>query len=388
MGTGLNDRLTATDGRRRVPSAARAPAWLLALALALCSGAAGAAGELKILIWSDYFAGPAAVADFARAEDLSIRYAILDSDDTLQAKLLSGHSGYDVVYPSSNYVARQIGAGVYQELDWSKIPNRVNLDPVLLKKVADQDPGNRYGVPYVWGTDGIIVNATLALPALGADARADGLGPAGWNLLFDPKLVSRLHACGVSLVDQASDVFPVVLAYMGRDPNSRNPADYRDAYEVLRRIRPYVDQFSSSYLNDVAGGDICVAMGWNGDAGVIRRRAAQARQNFDIRYLTPKGQTGLWFTLMGIPKDAANKGNAYKWINHMLDVKMAAQITDSITYPTAVTEARRLVRPELASDQAIFPPPEELKGYFFYAPIDPEIMRLMTRLWLDFKAGR
>jgi putrescine transport system substrate-binding protein len=356
-------------------------AWAGALALAV--GPAAARGDLNVLIWSDYFAGPAALADFAKAEDLTIRYAILDSDDTLQAKLLSGHSGYDVVYPSSSYIARQIEAGVYQELDWSKIPNRVNLDPVLMKKIAAQDPGNRFGVPYVWGTDGMVVNATLVYEVLGKDARLDS-----WDLLFKPEVVARLHRCGVSMVDQASDVFPIVLAYMGRNPNSTNPSDYRDAYEVLRRIRPYVDQFSSAYLNDVAGGDMCIAMGWSGDAGIIRQRVRQARQNFEIRYVAPKGQTGVWFTLMGVPKDAGNKENAYKWINHMIDVKVAADITNAITYPTAVPASRSLVRPELASDPTVFPPPEALQDYFTFAPIDADIMRMITKLWLDFKAGR
>jgi putrescine transport system substrate-binding protein len=352
-------------------------------ALALAVDAAHAHGDLNILTWSDYYVSPPAVAEFARAEDLNIKYGVLDTDDTLQAKLLSGHSGYDVVYPSSTYIAKQIEAGVYQELDWSKIPNRVNLDPSLMKKIAAQDPGNRFGVPYVWGTDGIVVNATRALEALGKDARLDS-----WDLLFKPEVVSRLHRCGVSLVDSASDVFPVVLAWLGRDPNSRNPTDYRDAYEALRKVRPYIDQFSSTYLNDVAGGDMCVAMGWSGDAGVIRRRAAEARQKFEIRYVAPKGQTGLWFTMMGIPKDAANKDNAYKWINHMIDVKTAADITNTITYPTAVTAARSLVKPELASDPTVFPSPEAVKEYFVFAPIDPAIMHVITRLWLDFKASR
>jgi putrescine transport system substrate-binding protein len=355
----------------------------LQAALALACTAATARGDLRILIWSNYSMGPAAVAEFAKAQDLRISYAILDSDDTLQAKLLSGHSGYDVVYPSSNYIAKQIEAGVYQELDWSKIPNRVNLDPILMKKVAAQDPGNRFGVPYVWGTDGIVVNATLALEALGKDGRLDS-----WDLLFKPEVVSRLHGCGVSLVDSASDVFPVMLAYLGRDPNSRNPADYRDAYEALKKVRPYIDQFSTTYLNDVAGGDICVAMGWNGDAGMIRRRVMQAHLNYDIRYVTPKGQTGLWFTMMGIPKDAPNKDNAYEWINHMLDLKMAAEITNTITYPTAVLASRALVRPDLVSDLAIFPSEEAMKEYLFFAPIDQDTMHLITRLWLDFKAGR
>jgi spermidine/putrescine-binding protein len=322
------------------------------------------------------------VAQFGHAEDINIKYGILDSDDTLQAKLLSGHSGYDVVYPSSTYIAKQIEAGVYQELDWSKIPNRANLDPLLMKKISAQDPGNRFGVPYVWGTDGIVVNATKARAALGADAKLDS-----WDLIFKPEVVKKLHGCGVSMVDQASDVFPIVLAYMGRDPNSKNPKDYQDAFEVLRKVRPYIDQFSSTYLNDVAGGDMCVAMGWSGDAGVIRRRAQQAHQNFEIRYVTPKGQTGLWFTMMGIPKDAANKDNAYKWINHMLDVKVASEITNAITYPTAVPAAKAGVKPEFAADAAIFPSPQAIDSYFVFAPLDPDILHLITKLWLTFKAG-
>ncbi len=352
-----------------------------AFALVFSASLARANGDLNVLIWSDYFIGPEAVAQFGKAEGINIKYAILDTDDTLQAKLLSGHSGYDVVYPSSTYFAKQIQAGVFQELDWSKIPNRVNLDPLLMRKVASQDAGNRFGVPYVWGTDGIVVNTTKARAALGKDAKLDG-----WDLLFKPEVVAKLHACGVSLVDSASDVFPVVLAYMGRDPNSKNPQDYKDAYEVLRKVRPYIDQFSSTYLNDVAGGDMCVAMAWSGDAGMIKRRALQAHQKFEFRYVEPKGQTGLWFTVMGIPKDAPNKDNAYKWINHMLDVKIAAEITNTITYPTAVTASQSMVSPVLASDPTIFPSHEAVEGYFFFAPLEPDILHLMTKLWLSLKA--
>jgi len=354
----------------------------LAGALLLPATAALARGDLNILTWSDYYVNPAAVAAFVKAEGLNVRYGILDSDDTLQAKLLSGHSGYDVVYPSSTYIAKQIEAGVYQELDWSKIPNRSNLDPVLMKKLSAQDPGNRYGVPYVWGTDGMVVNINRVREALGKDARLDS-----WDLLFKPEVVSKLHRCGVSIVDSPSDVFPVVLAYMGRDPNSKLASDYKDAYEVLRKVRPYIDQFSTNYLNDVAGGDMCIAMGWSGDAGVIRRRVREAHQNFEVGYITPKGQTGLWFTMMGIPKDAANKDNAYLWINHMIDVKIATDITNTIAYPTAVTAARAQVNPELASDPSIYPSPEAVKEFFFFAPIDPAIMHSIAKLWLEFKAG-
>jgi putrescine transport system substrate-binding protein len=351
--------------------------------LALATTLAPAKGELNILIWSDYFIGPQAVAAFGKAQDIRIQYGVLDSDDTLQARLLTGHSGYDVVYPSTAYVAKQVEAGAYEELDWSKIPNRGNLDPALMQRVATQDAGNRHFVPYVWGTDGIVINTARVREALGRDARSEG-----WGLLFRPDLVSRLHRCGVSMVDQASDVFPIVLAYMGRDPNSRNPADYRDAFEVLRKVRPFIDQFSSTYLNDLAAGDVCIAMGWSGDLGVIRRRAAQSRQKSEFSYIAPRGQTGLWFTLMAIPRDAPNRDNAYLWINHMIDVRVAADITNAITYPTAVSLARPMIRPELAADPAIFPPESEAREFFMFGTLEPAIQRLITKLWLEFKAGR
>jgi spermidine/putrescine-binding protein len=351
--------------------------------LALVVDGAWARGDLNILTWSDYSVSPAKVLEFTRAEGLNVKYGILDSDDSMQAKLLSGHSGYDVVYPSSNYLPKQIEAGVYEKLDWSKIPNRANLDPVLLGKIATQDPGNRYGVPYVWGTEGVIVNVKAAREALGPGVPLDS-----WDLLFKPEVVSRLHECGVSLVDSASDVFPVMLAYMGRNPNSRDPADYQAALDALRRIRPYIDQFNSAYLNDVAGGDMCVAMGWSGDAAVIRRRAREADLHLEIRYIAPRGKTGLWFTLMGIPKDAANKENAYKWINHMIDVNIAAEISNSTGYPTAVSAARPMIRAELASDPSLYPSEEATREFFVFAPIDPALTRMITRMWLDFKAGR
>jgi spermidine/putrescine-binding protein len=218
---------------------------------------------------------------------------------------------------------------------------------------------------------------------LGKDARIDT-----WDLLFKPEVVTRLHRCGVSLVDSAGDVFPVVLAWLGRDPNSLNLSDYRDAFEALRKVRPYIDQFSSLYLNDVAGGEVCVATGWSGDAGMIRRRARQARQSFEIAYVTPRGQTGLWFTMMGIPKDAPNKANAYKWIDHMLDEQVAAEITNTITYPTAVPAARSRIRPELLADPAVFPAPKAAEGYFLFAPIEPAIARAIAQMWVELKAGR
>ena len=361
--------------------------WLVILALAGLMNAALAAGsgqgELHVLNWADFFIGPQAVDEFARAQNLHITYSLMESDDTLQAKLLTGHSGYDVVYPAITHLAQMIRAGVFQPIDWSRIPNRANLDPAILKRLATQDPGNRYGVPYVWGTSGIVINASKARAVLGAGQELDS-----WDLLFKPELASKLHQCGVSMVDQATDVLPVALAYLGRDPHSRDPADYREAFAMLRKIRPYIDQFESSYISTMVGGDVCVAFAWSGDAGMIKRRAAQNGLKDEFRYLTPRGQSGVWFQTMTIPRDAPDVDNAHKWINHMLEVGIAARITNAITYPTAVPAATKWVDPVLSADTGIFPPPEELKSFFLLSPMDPGILPLVTKMWLEFKAGR
>ena len=353
-----------------------------ASALLLCSASLFAAptNQLNIMNWSDYIA-PDTVAKFEKETGIQVKYDITDSDDTLQAKLLRGNSGYDVVYPSSTYMAKQAPAGVYEKLDWSKIPNRVNLDPDLLKRIAGPDD-NKFAVPYVWGTVGMIINKNKVVPLIGKDTPLDS-----WNLIFRPELASKIKGCGISIADSPADVFPIMLAYLGRNPNSKKISDYEDAARELKKIRPYITQFSSSFLNDVAGGDICLALGWSGDARVIERRVKEAHQNIEVAYVTPKGQTGLWFTMMGIPADAPNKENAYKWINFLLRPDISADITNAITYPTAVTLARKNIKPELLADKSIYPSDDAMKDFFVFAPIDTDITRVMNRLWVQFKSG-
>ncbi|KAE8759847.1 extracellular solute-binding protein [Paraburkholderia madseniana] len=338
--------------------------------------------NLNVYNWSEYIAKDT-VPNFEKQTGIKVRYDSYDSDDTLQTKLLTGSSGYDIVVPTSNYLARQIQAGVYQKLDKSKIPNLANLDPALMKMVAKADPGNQYGVPWAWGTTGVGYNVEAVRKRLGDNAPTDS-----WALLFDPANVSKLKGCGVSLLDAPDAAFSAVLQYMGKDPESKNPADYQAAYEVLKTIRPYITQFNSvGYADDLANGDVCVVLGWSGDVSLAGRRSVEAKHGYQIRYVNPKEGGLLWFDVMGIPKDAPNPEAALKWINYIEDPKTNAAITNEIAYPTANKAARPFVKPEISQDPDVYLPDSVLARMALAMPISAEITRLQNRLWLRLKSG-
>jgi putrescine transport system substrate-binding protein len=346
------------------------------------SPALAADTELNVYNWSDYIAKDT-IPNFEKQDGIHVKYDNYDSDDTLQAKLLAGSSGYDIVVPTSNYMAKQIQAGVYQKLDKSKLPNLTNLDPVLMKMITDADPGNQYGVPWAYGTDGIGYNLQAVQKALGADAPVDS-----WSLVFDPANLSKLKGCGVSFLDQAVDVFAAVLQYMHKDPNSTNPADYQAAFEVLKKVRPYITQFNSSgYINDLANNDICVAVAWSGDVGIASRRAAEAKRSYTVKFSNVKEGGLLWFDVMVIPKDAPHAEAALKWINYIEDPKVNAAITNEVFYPTANKAARQFVTPGVAQDTTVYPGDDVLSKMTLMKPMPSDILRLENRLWAQLKTG-
>ncbi|HTR09954.1 MAG TPA: polyamine ABC transporter substrate-binding protein [Paraburkholderia sp.] len=359
-------------------------------ALAVCAGltatsselARAADGELNVYNWSDYIAKDT-IPNFEKEQGIKVKYDNYDSDDTLQAKLLAGSSGYDIVVPTSNYMAKQIQAGVYQKLDKSKMPNIANLDPVLMHMIADADPGNQYGVPWAFGTDGIGYNKQAVEKALGPNAPVDS-----WALVFDPANLSKLKGCGVSFLDQAVDVFAAVLQYMHKDPNSTNPADYQAAFQVLKSVRPYITQFNSSgYINDLVNNDICVAVAWSGDVGIAHRRAEEAKRSYEVKFSNVKEGGLLWFDVMVVPKDAPHPENAMKWINYIEDPKVNAQITNEVFYPTANKAARQFVTASVAQDATVYPSDDVLKKMTLMKPMPADILRLENRLWAQLKTG-
>ncbi|WGS50586.1 polyamine ABC transporter substrate-binding protein [Paraburkholderia sp. D15] len=362
---------------------AAAAGWLLLSCPGTGMAAETAPKELNVYNWSDYIAKDT-IPDFEKQSGIHVKYDNYDSDDTLQAKLLAGSSGFDIVVPSSMYMARQIQAGMLLKLDKSQLPNLKNLDPTLMKMIADADPGAQYGVPWAYGTDGIGYNVQEVKKALGDNAPVDS-----WALVFDPANVSKLKSCGVSFLDQATDAFASALQYLHKDPNSSNPADYQAAFELLKKVRPYITQFNSSgYINDLANNDVCVAIGWSGDVGIARRRAADAKRKYEIRFSNVKEGGLLWFDVMVIPKDAPHPEAALKWINYIEDPKVNAAITNEVFYPTANRAARPFVAPVVAQDPSVYPGDEVLSRMTLIKPVPIEIVRLENRLWAQLKAGR
>jgi putrescine transport system substrate-binding protein len=249
--------------------------------------------------------------------------------------------------------------------------------------VAGADPGNKYAVPWAYGTTGLGYNVTKARQILGNGAALDN-----WDILFKPENISRLKACGVSVLDAPDQMFAAALHYIGKDPASTNPADYREALAMMKKIRPYITQFNSSgYINDMVGGDLCFVYGWSGDVTIAKHRAIEAKKPYQIQYFIPKTGAPIWFDVMAIPKDAANKEAAHEWINYIEDPKVHAAITNTVFYPSANAAARQYVDKDVANDPAVFPSPEVIKTLFLLRPLPPEISRLMTRLWTEFKTG-
>ena len=375
---------------------------LLAVALALVLGACGgsdetpasatsdtasrsgrATGELNLFMWSDY-ADPATVEAFGKDNKINVSQAFYDSNEALEAKVLTGKSGFDLVIPSLSNAGRQIQAGAYQEIDKSQIPNYNNIDPELLKLMAQIDTDNKYAVPYFWGINTLAINTQMVAKALGTDKLPEN----EWDLVFNPEYTKKLKHCGISFFDSPTEQFPLALKYIGKDPNSTDKADLAAAAAAMKKVRADVRQFSSSaYINNLAQGELCVAIGYGGDLNIAKRRAAEAG-NTNIRVLVPKTGVGIWVDSFMIPKDAKNIANAHKYINYTLNPKTAAQNADFVTYAPASLPARELMDKTLANDPSVFPDEATKANSYVVRPKPPETVKLQTQLWLALKAKR
>jgi putrescine transport system substrate-binding protein len=345
-----------------------------------------AAEEEKILNvynWSDYIAEDT-VANFEKETGIKVRYDLFDSNSVLESKLLAGNSGYDLVVPSSQFLARQIKAGVFQKLDKSKLSNIKNLDVEMLKALQVNDPGNAYAMPYLWGTTGLGYNKEKLAAALGKDQAIDS-----WNLFFDPKMSSKLKACGISALDAAGEVLSAALFYKGLDPNSSNPKDYEGpALETMMAVRPNIRYFNSSqYITDLANGDLCLALGWSGDASIAASRAAEAKKPFEISYIIPKEGAGLWFDMMAIPADAKHPNNALLFMNYIMEPKVIAGISNFVTYANPNTASIPFLDKAVVDNPNIYPPASVKARLYSYKLLSPDVERIRTRVWTKIKTG-
>lgn len=338
---------------------------------------------LHIYNWSDYIAEDT-IEKFEAETGIDVVYDVYDSNETLEAKLLAGNSGYDIVVPTSQFLQRQVMAGVYQPLDKSKLPNLANMDAGLMEDAAEYDPGNEHAVVYMWGTTGLGYNVEAVEERLGANAPTDS-----WALIFDPANAEKLADCGITLLDSSTDMLPSALAYLGLDPTSSDEADLQKAAEALEAIRPYVRYFhSSQYISDLANGEVCVSVGYSGDVFIAADRAAEAENGVEIAYSVPSEGAQQWFDMMAIPADAPNPEAAHAFIDFVMDPQIAADITNHVWYANANEASMPLVDPEIAQDPAIFPP-EEVRAKMFPTVLrDARTDRLMTRLWTTVRTGQ
>jgi putrescine transport system substrate-binding protein len=355
----------------------------MVLAGVFCAGSAARAQdkEVRVYNWSDYI-DKNILGEFTRDTGIKVIYDVYDSNDVLETKLMAGRSGYDIVVPSNNFLARQIKAGILSKLDRVKLPNLKHMDAGLMARMTKYDPGNEHAAIYLWGTSGLGVNIDK-IEARMKNAPANSLA-----LLFDPNIVSKFADCGVNLLDAPDDVMPAVLTYLGLDPDSKKPADWAKAEAQLRKVRPYIRKFhSSQYINDLANGDTCLAFGFSGDILQARNRAEEAKKGVRVRYLLPKEGGLMWFDSMAIPSDAPNRDNAHRLMNYLMQPKVAARISEAVQYPSANKDAAAFIKPETMADENVFPRADALKRLYTVSPNNQTQQRLMTRIWTRVKAA-
>jgi putrescine transport system substrate-binding protein len=347
--------------------------------------AAAAKPEEKVLFvynWSDYI-GETTIADFEAKTGIKVTYDMFDSNEVLETKLLAGRTGYDVVVPSASFLERQIKAGVFLKLDKSKLPNLVNMDAEIAKRVALHDPGNEHAINYLWGTTGIGYNPDKVKAALGTDTIDS------WAAIFEPENAKKLAKCGISMLDAPSEVMDSALIYLGRDPNSETAEDLAAAEAQLMKVREYVKYFhSSQYINDLATGEICVALGWSGDVLQARDRGAEAEKPVNVAYAVPKEGAIIWFDMLAIPADAPHPNNAHEFLNFIMEPAVIAGVSNYVAYANGNAASFQLVDESVRTDPSVYPPEEVKQKLHAHLAESQEFSRELNRAWTTVRTGQ
>ena len=355
---------------------------MLSTTAAVAIAGAAFAEEVRVYNWSDYI-DEGLLTKFEEETGIELIYDVFDSNEVLETKMLAGSSGYDVVVPSGTFLQRQITAGAFQKLDKSKLTNLENMWDVISDRVSKYDPGNEYAINYMWGTTGIGVNVDKVKDALGEDAPLDSLA-----LVFDPANMEKLQACGVHILDAPSELIPAALAYLGENPDAQDTDTIEKAEPVLATIAPFVQKFhSSEYINALANGDICVAIGWSGDILQARDRAAEADNGVNIEYYAPSEGALMWFDNMAIPVDAPNPEAAHKFLNFIMDAQNMAAASNYVYYANGNLASQEFLEEDVIDDTAIYPDAATLENLYTTTPYDARTQRTVTRLWTKVKSG-
>ncbi len=357
---------------------------LMLLALNLSSLALASEEKvLNVYNWSDYLA-PDTIANFEKESGIKVRYDIFDSNEILHAKLVARKTGYDIVVPSSNWAKLQIEGGLFQKLDKKQLPNWQNLDPTILQQMQAFDPGNAYLVDWLWSYTTVGINVDKVKQALGDTPMPDN----AWDLVFNSLYTHKLKSCGITMLDTASEVFPIALHYLGRDPYSKNPADYQAAFALLKKVRPDIKRFNSGgQIEDLASGQVCVALGWAGDFNLARKRAIENKLAQNIVALVPKTGGLLFMDTMAIPADAPHPGNAHLFINYIMRPQVHASLTNALAYANPNQAATPFVETEIKQNKTIFLPASDVAKLIPPGTVDNGTRRIMTRLFTRFKTG-
>jgi putrescine transport system substrate-binding protein len=340
------------------------------------------ARTVNVYNWADYI-GKDTLARFESATGIKVVYDTYDADETLEAKMMAGDSGYDVVSTSTDFFSRQIKAGIYQKLDRSKLPNWHNLDPQVLEVEAAADPGNLYAMPYLRHVNGFAYNVDMIRQRM-PDAPLDSL-----DMIFKPEIIARFADCGVSFLDQAEDVLQLALNYLHLDPNSTNPADYKRAEQLLLSVRPYIRAFDSSeYMNGLGNREFCISMSWSGDYAAARARAKAAGVDVNLAFTVPREGANASFDALLIPVDAPHPDAAHRFLNFILEPRVIADITNEIHYANDNLASTPYIDPAILHDPAIYPTPEMAARLYQSAEVSPALERIRTRTWTRIKTAR
>ena len=342
---------------------------------------------LNVFNWSDYI-DESVLEDFTKETGIKVRYDVFDSNEVLETKLLAGKTGYDVVVPSGSFLQRQIKAGIFLPLDKAKIPNLKYAWPEVTKRLAIYDPGNAHAVNYMWGTTGIGYNVDKVKERLG------DIPMNTWDIVFKPEILSKLKDCGVYMLDGPEEVIPSAMKYLGLDPDSKNPDDIAKAGELLMKVRPFIKKFDSSgYINALARGDICLAVGWSGDVFQAKTRAEEAaaktkKKPVHIEYVIPQQGALMWFDNFAIPKDAKNVDGALMFIDYMMRPEVAAKNSNYISYANGNLESQKFIDKAILDNPAIYPNKETMDRLFIVTTNEPAVQRVITKTWNTFKRGK